>query len=143
MLKAYKYRLYPDKEQEILIAKTFGCCRFVYNQLLSYKQMIYQTQKRSLSKIDCNNYCNRTLKSQYEWLREVDKFALTNAIYNMEFRIIQKFLRNFKNFSKNMQDFLNIRANMTIINPIQRIFQTVISLWILIKVKSSCLSSSG
>lgn len=99
MLKAYKYRLYPDKEQEILIAKTFGCCRFVYNQLLSYKQMIYQTQKKSLSKIDCNNYCNRTLKSQYEWLREVDKFALTNAIYNMD-NAFQKFFKEHAGFPK-------------------------------------------
>lgn len=34
MLKAYKYRIYPNKEQEIQIAQTFGCCRFVYNQTL-------------------------------------------------------------------------------------------------------------
>ncbi|MFR3423584.1 MAG: helix-turn-helix domain-containing protein [Lachnospiraceae bacterium] len=32
MLKAYKYRIYPNNEQKIQIAKTFGCCRFVYNQ---------------------------------------------------------------------------------------------------------------
>ena len=31
MLKAYKYRIYPNNEQKIQIAKTFGCCRFVYN----------------------------------------------------------------------------------------------------------------
>ena len=34
MLKAYRYRIYPNKEQEIQLAKTFGCCRFVYNQTL-------------------------------------------------------------------------------------------------------------
>ena len=35
MLKAYKYRLYPNKKQEEQISKTFGCCRFVYNQMLA------------------------------------------------------------------------------------------------------------
>jgi putative transposase len=33
-LKAYKFRIYPDKEQEVLLAKTFGCCRFVWNKLV-------------------------------------------------------------------------------------------------------------
>ena len=32
MLKAYKYRIYPNNEQKVQIEKTFGCCRFVYNQ---------------------------------------------------------------------------------------------------------------
>ena len=38
MLKAYKYRIYPNSEQRIQIAKTFGCCRFVYNQTLAYRK---------------------------------------------------------------------------------------------------------
>ena len=84
MLKAYKYRIYPNKEQEKQIAKTFGCSRFVYNQTLSYRKEKYEKEKISVSKIDCNNYCNRELKKEYEWLKEVDKFALTNAIYNMD-----------------------------------------------------------
>ena len=44
MFKAYKYRIYPNKEQEELIQKTFGCVRFVYNQCLAYKK-----DKRSIS----------------------------------------------------------------------------------------------
>ena len=36
MLKAYKYRIYPNDEQKIQLVKTFGCCRFVYNQTLAY-----------------------------------------------------------------------------------------------------------
>ena len=84
MLKAYKYRIYPNEGQKSLIAKTFGCCRFVYNQILAYRKDIYESEKKTISKIDCNNYCNRELKKVYEWLKEVDKFALTNAIYNMD-----------------------------------------------------------
>ena len=99
MLKAYKYRIYPNNEQKAQIAKTFGCCRFVYNQTLSYRKKTYEQDKKSVSKIDCNNYCNRKLKKDYEWLKEVDKFALTNAIYNMD-AAYQKFFREHAGYPK-------------------------------------------
>jgi len=54
----------PTKEQEIQISKTFGCCRFVYNQLLAKKIELYKNEQKSLSKTDCNNYCNQFLKKQ-------------------------------------------------------------------------------
>ena len=63
MLKAYKYRIYPNNEQKVQIEKTFGCCRFVYNQTLAYRKERYEKEKKSVSKTDCNNYCNRELKS--------------------------------------------------------------------------------
>ena len=99
MLKAYKYRIYPNKEQKIQIAKTFGCCRFVYNQTLAYRKDAYEKEKKSVSKTDCNNYCNRELKKEYEWLKDVDKFALTNAIYNMD-AAYQKFFREHAGYPK-------------------------------------------
>ena len=99
MLKAYKYRIYPNNEQKIQIAKTFGCCRFVYNQTLAYRKEIYEKEKKSVSKTDCNNYCNRELKKDYEWLKEIDKFALTNAIYNMD-AAYQKFFKEHAGYPK-------------------------------------------
>ena len=84
MLKAYKFRIYPNNIQIEQINKTFGCVRFVYNNVLSYRKEIYEKETKNLSKLDCNNYCNHVLKSKYVWLREVDKFALTNSIYNMD-----------------------------------------------------------
>lgn len=84
MIKSYKFRLYPNAEQRELIEKTFGCCRFVYNKILSYKIEKYKNDNITLSKFDCNNYCNSVLKKQYNWLKEVDKCALTNAIYNID-----------------------------------------------------------
>lgn len=99
MLKAYRYRIYPNKEQEIQLAKTFGCCRFVYNQTLAYRKNAYEKEKKSVSKTDCNNYCNRELKKVYEWLKEVDKFALTNAIYNMD-SAYQKFFKEHAGYPK-------------------------------------------
>ena len=99
MLKAYKYKIYPNNEQRTQIAKTFGCCRFVYNRTLAYRKEIYEKEKRSVSKTDCNNYCNRELKKDYVWLREVDKFALTNSIYHMD-SAYQKFFREHTGYPK-------------------------------------------
>ena len=99
MLKAYKYRIYPTKEQKIQIAKTFGCCRFVYNQTLAYRKEKYGNSKESVTKTGCNNYCNRELKKKYEWLKEADKFALTNAIYNMD-AAYQKFFKEHAGYPK-------------------------------------------
>ena len=45
MLKAYKYRIYPTNEQKEQIAKTFGCCRFVYNRTLAYRKEAYEKEK--------------------------------------------------------------------------------------------------
>ena len=41
---AYKYRIYPDKDQQELFRKTFGCCRFVYNRMLSDKKAAYEKE---------------------------------------------------------------------------------------------------
>ena len=99
MLKSFKYRLYPNKEQEIQIQKTFGCCRFVYNQTLAHRKELYETEKKTMSKIDCNNFVNQNLKKEYEWLKEVDKFALTNSVYNMD-SAYQKFFKEHAGYPK-------------------------------------------
>lgn len=99
MLKAYKYRIYPNRQQEEQIHKTFGCCRFVYNKMLDYRQKKYKEEKESMNKTSCNNYCNQVLKKEYEWLKEVDKFALTNSIYNMD-SAYQKFFKEHAGYPK-------------------------------------------
>lgn len=99
MLKAYKYRIYPNNEQKTQIEKTFGCCRFVYNQTLEYRKNVYEKENQTVSKTDCNNYCNRELKKKYKWLKEVDKFALTNAVYNMD-SAYQKFFKEHIGYPK-------------------------------------------
>jgi putative transposase len=84
MLKGYRYRIYPTEEQQIQLSKTFGSCRFVYNQLLAKKIELYKEEKKSINKTTCNNYCNQELKKEFIWLKEVDKFALTNSIYALD-----------------------------------------------------------
>ncbi len=92
---------------------------------LPIEKKTYEKEKKSVSKTDCNNFCNRELKKEYGWLKEVDKFALTNAIYNMD--------SAYRKFFKEHADIRNSRANMRAINPIQRTSQMEILRWILRK----------
>jgi len=99
MIKAFKYRIYPNKQQQEQIQKTFGCCRFVYNQCLSFKINKYKEENISIGKFDLNNYCNQILKIKYDWLKEVDKWALSNSIYNID-SAYQKFFKEHIGFPK-------------------------------------------
>ena len=75
----YSFKIYPNDDQKVQLAKTFGCCRFVYNYFLdNFSKEGYQ------AKFEKNNKCNRELKVEYPWLKEVDKFAITNSIYNLD-----------------------------------------------------------
>lgn len=100
VIKGYKYRIYPNQEQEVQINKTFGCCRFIYNHFLVMRIELYKTEQKSLSKTDCNNHCNRVVKKEYSWLKEVDKFALTNSIYDLD-AAYQNFFREIKRGDNN------------------------------------------
>lgn len=78
MLVAYKYRLYPNKEQQIYFAKCFGCVRFIYNHMLSDKIDYYKETKKKL------NNTPAQYKKKFEWLKEVDSLALANAQMNLQ-----------------------------------------------------------
>lgn len=99
VLRGYKYRIYPTDVQKIQLAKTFGCVRFVYNNCLNKKIDEYNKNKKNMSNFDCNNYVNRELKLKFDWLKEVDKFALTNAVYDMG-NAYQKFYREKTGYPK-------------------------------------------
>ena len=71
MIKAFKFRIYPNKEQEQLIQKTFGCVRFVYNYFLCRRTEFYNKTGQDMEINDCLKELTQ-LKSQYEWLREPD-----------------------------------------------------------------------
>ena len=78
MNKAYKFRIYPDEEQKILISKTFGCVRFIYNKMLGDKiEYYHQTQKKL-------NNTPAQYKTEFEWLKEADSLALANAQMNLQ-----------------------------------------------------------
>ena len=75
---AYKYRIYPDRNQQTLLSRTFGCCRFVYNRMLSDKKAAYEKEGK-IPQITPARY-----KKEYEWLKEVDSLALANTQLHLE-----------------------------------------------------------
>ena len=78
MLKAYKYRLYPNKEQQEYFAKCFGCTRFIYNKMLVDKIEYYKETGEMLKNTPAQ------YKKEFEWLKEVDSLALANAQMNLQ-----------------------------------------------------------
>ena len=89
MNKAYKFRIYPNAEQQIILAKTFGCVRFIYNQMLADKINHYEETKQKL------NNTPAQYKSKFPWLKEVDSLALANAQMNLQ-TAYNSFFRNTK-----------------------------------------------
>ena len=94
MLVAYKFRLYPNKEQEVYFAKTFGCVRFIYNRMLSDKIDYYKETKQKL------NNTPAQYKKEFEWLKEVDSLALANAQMNLQTAYTNFFKRPDVGFPK-------------------------------------------
>nr|DAF85463.1 MAG TPA: endonuclease [Siphoviridae sp. ct5jB2] len=96
--KAYKYRIYPNKKQKELIAKTFGCSRFVYNTYLAKRIKLYEESKKSLSYVQCANDMKK-LKSELEWLKEVDSTALQSSLRDLDIAY-QKFFKEHSGYPK-------------------------------------------
>jgi len=82
--KAFKYRIYPNGEQRVQLAKTFGCVRFTYNHCLEEQERRYKNGEKYASRMEMNNFCNHTLKEEFPFLKEVDKFSLTNAVFALD-----------------------------------------------------------
>ncbi len=83
MQKAFKVTLTPDRKQEVLINKTIGCARYVYNRFLALKKELYASEGKTLNYNACSQQLT-ILKKEIEWLKEVDKFALQNSLKNLE-----------------------------------------------------------
>ncbi len=80
--KAYKFRIYPTKEQEILIAKTIGCSRFIFNYFLSKWDETYKTTGKGLSYGSCSKEIPM-LKQEFDWLKEVDSHSLQSSVKHL------------------------------------------------------------
>ncbi len=81
--KAFKITLIPTHNQQVLINKTIGCARFVYNHFLALRKELYNTEKKTLNYNSCSQQLT-LLKKEIAWLKEVDKFALQNSLKNLE-----------------------------------------------------------
>lgn len=95
MLRAYKYRIYPTGEQKVLFAKTFGCCRFVYNWALNMKITAYKERKETLGNVYLTNLMKSELKAEHDWLSEVNSQSLQSALRNLD-TAYTNFFRNSK-----------------------------------------------
>lgn len=83
MEKGYKFRIYPNKTQQKLIAKTFGCVRYVYNYYLAKRIELYKTEKLTFGYSKCSADLTK-LKQELFWLKEPDKCSLQNALKDLE-----------------------------------------------------------
>ena len=90
MNKAIKYRLYPTTEQAIFFAKTFGCCRKIWNLMLADKMESYQTSGK-FAMVTPAKY-----KKEYPFLKEVDSLALTNVQLNLQEAFRNRFSKSRK-----------------------------------------------
>ena len=97
---SYKFRLYPNKEQENLILRTFGCCRFVFNHYLAQRIESYQKTGKSPTRFAQDKDLT-SLKRQEKtlWLKEVDKCALQNTLKHLN-SAYQNFFRRVKKGEK-------------------------------------------
>ncbi|OIJ19292.1 transposase [Anaerobacillus alkalidiazotrophicus] len=82
MVKAYKYRIYPNEEQKLFFAKTFGCVRFVYNKMLSDRIDSYKESQEKIDK-SIKYPTPAKYKAEFSFLKEVDSLALANAQMNL------------------------------------------------------------
>ena len=92
--KAIKYRLYPTEEQAIMFSKTFGCCRKVYNLMLSDKIASYEATK-TFGKQTPAMY-----KTEYPFLKEIDSLALANVQLNLQSAMKNHFDKKRNGFPK-------------------------------------------
>ena len=92
-MQTYKFRLYPDKEQKVLLHKTFGCARFIYNQILNVRINNYEAKKNHLE--ISNRLTPAKFKDEFTWLKEVDSLALANAQLHVQRAYKNMFESNF------------------------------------------------
>ena len=83
-LKAYKYRIYPNREQQVLIEKHFGCARFTFNWALALQQNYYEKYKKSLSRKEIQDQLVSLKKiPEFEWLNKVNSQSLLSSLLHV------------------------------------------------------------
>ncbi|OBZ36085.1 IS200/IS605 family element RNA-guided endonuclease TnpB [Methanohalophilus sp. DAL1] len=107
MLKAYKYRMYPTKQQEEMFSKHFGCVRVIYNWALEQKIKTYEQDGKAVSRFTLNKTIP-TLYEDMEWLKEVNSQSLRGATLNLD--------NAFTRFFREKTGFPNFKSKK---NPVQ------------------------
>ncbi|HAA82901.1 MAG TPA: transposase, partial [Thermotoga naphthophila] len=98
MLRTYKFRIYPTREQEEKLNKHFGAVRFVYNFFLNYTNVVYKVLGRHANYYEWASILVKLKKTdKYSWLKEVNSQSLQQSLKDLE--------RAFKNFFKKQASY--------------------------------------
>lgn len=152
---AYKYRIYPTGTQKVLMEKTFGCCRYVYNRALALKIAFYQKENKGLSVFDLTNEMVKWKDlEETRWLRAVNSQAMQMSLRNLDsaytrfFRKTSKFPK-FKSKFDSRQSFCNSQhtridfdENRVFIPKFKEGIKTVVHRQFEGKIKSSTVSKT-
>lgn len=84
MLKGVKFRIYPNKQQEVLINKTFGCCRLVYNKALDYRIKAYEEGNKANYSETCAMLASLKKTEEFVFLKEVDSISLQQSLKDLD-----------------------------------------------------------
>ncbi len=139
MLKAFKFRIYPSEGQKSQLARAFGCCRFVYNKALEYRNNLYETQKKSVS---YNALCTEfliPLKKEFEFLQEAQAQSLQQSLRHLDsaysnfFRRVKKgekpgfpkFKSKFSRQSLSFPQNVKVKSSVVIIPKIGRVLAVI------------------
>ena len=95
---SYKFRIYPNREQQAMIARTFGSSRFVYNYFLSLRKNAYETAGETIGYVKSSAILTQ-LKKEQTWLKEVDSIPLQEALRDLD-SAYQHFFRRVKQGEK-------------------------------------------
>lgn len=115
MEKAFKFRIYPNKTQQVLLQKSFGCARFVYNYFLAKRKEKYKQDKSSMSYNQCSKELT-TLKQELTWLKEPDKDALQKSLKDLDMAYKNFFTRpevGFPKFKSKHDRYKSYRTSYT------------------------------
>ncbi|MBN2606874.1 MAG: transposase [Thiotrichales bacterium] len=103
MLKAYKYRIYPNKTQAEAFSKAFGHNRFVWNRMLALKKRYYSMFGKSLSKRQVQDHLVKLKKrDKFSWLKEVNSQSLLATLDNLD--------KAYKRFFKQQAQFPRFKS---------------------------------
>ncbi|AWC28866.1 transposase [Bacillus cytotoxicus] len=113
--KVYKFRIYPNKGQEILIAKTIGCSRFVFNHFLAQWNDAYKETGKGLTYNTCSSQLTQ-LKKKLVWLKEVDSTSLQLSLKNLADSYTRFFKKQnkaprFKSKKNKVQSYMTKHTN--------------------------------
>src|SRR6056300_223417 len=101
--QGFRFRLYPNKEQETLLRKTLGSARFVWNYFLDLRQKSWKQEQKSLSYYDTAKLLTQLKKEpEYNWLNDVSIIPLRYSIYGLN-ETYKKFFKGkcgYPNFKK-------------------------------------------